>query len=175
MVSIIIGYKTEFIVYHSKHKIQPYQFHLSIMLGNRQHMFLIPDRIQVTPHYTCLDSLYVIAPNHIYDFSTVNENKKQQFPKEIYGKKSKPTCVPRFKTTYGSLDFISRTAKSVPLITFTFNIPMNSTIPSCCHHEYQSLPNEITNESSCSAITTDTVVLDNKTCFMSSILNYFSQ
>lgn len=84
MVSIIIGYKTEFSVYHSKHKIQSYQFQLSIMLGNRQHMFLIPYWVQITPHYTCLDSLYAIAPNQIYDFSTVNKNKKQQFPKEIY-------------------------------------------------------------------------------------------
>ena len=63
------------------------------MLGNRQHMFLIPYWVQITPHYTCLDSLYAIAPNQIYDFSTVNKNKKQQFPKEIYGKKSnQPVC-----------------------------------------------------------------------------------
>lgn len=41
------------------------------------------------------------------------------------------TCFPSVQTTYGSLDSTSRTAKFVPLITLTFNIPINSTMPSC--------------------------------------------
>lgn len=106
----------------------------------------------------------------VSDFTTINRRYRATVSQDHL---VIPTCWPRLKTTYGSLDFISLIAKFVPLITFTFNIPINSTIPSCCYHQYQSHSKKITHEDNCIANAAKLVNLDNAACLISSILTIF--
>lgn len=102
-----------------------YQFYRAVFLWNGEHKFFVPHGIQVALHHSCLHSLRM-KRNEINESTCILQIENTQNHKLA----DLSTCFPSFKTTYGSLESTSRTAKFVPLSTLTFSIPINSTMPS---------------------------------------------